>query len=197
MNEIHGVVVREAYKDYQPHINVRKVVERLLAGPPEAQLVGLQTVVLTNSGNLNHNQRRDRTWSRRKKIQLRKCLGLYHGKTPQSEAWVELFVDNILSYWPRPFYYIPLLRDMVLADSLYHEIGHHIHHTQRPEYKDREDVADDWKWKLGRSYFRRRYWCLIPLGSIAKAIRTTLKVLNKRKARASDGIVANRAESSR
>jgi hypothetical protein len=176
LNEIHGVIVHETYSNYQPHINVRKVVERLIAAVPANQLRGIKTVVLTNSGNLNHNQRRGKTWSRRRKVRLRECLGLYYHKTTQSEAWIEIFVDNILSCWPRALHYVPLLRDIFFAEPLYHEIGHHIHATQRPEYKEREAVADKWSKQLGRPYFKRTYWYLIPLVWIAKVIRHLYRI---------------------
>jgi hypothetical protein len=182
MNNIHGVIVSEAYKDYQPHINARKVVERLITAVPANQLRGIKTVVLTNSDNLNHNQRRGKTWSRRKKVRLRECCGLYYHKTTQSEAWVEIFVDNILSCWPCPLHHIPILLDMFFAEPLYHEIGHHIHATQRPEYKEREDVADEWSRKLCHPYFKRRYWYLIPLVWIVKVFRKSYGILKKRKA---------------
>jgi len=186
MNEIQDIIVREAYKDYQPYIKVRKVVERLVAAVPAKHLCGIKTVLLTNSGNLNHDQRRGKTWSRRKNVQIRECFGLYHRKTAQSEAWIEIFVDNILAAWPRPLHYIHFLCDLFFATTLYHEIGHHIHTTQRPEHKESEDVADEWQNKLSRPYFRRRYWYLI---WIVKAIRKTGKMLRKRKANhTSEGI---------
>ncbi len=37
---------------------------------------------------------------------------------------------------------IPLIREGKIADVLFHEIGHHIHFTCRPEYREKEDVAD-------------------------------------------------------
>ena len=42
------------------------------------------------------------------------------------------------SWWLR----IPLIREGKIADVLFHEIGHHIHFTCRPEYREKEDVAD-------------------------------------------------------
>jgi hypothetical protein len=54
-----------------------------------------------------------------------------------------------------------------VAQTLYHEIGHHIHYTIRPEYKEKEDVADRWSKKLTAKFLRRKYWYIIP---IAKTI---------------------------
>ena len=37
-----------------------------------------------------------------------------------------------------------MLRDIGFGHVLFHEIGHHIHNTVRPEYDEKEDVADKW-----------------------------------------------------
>jgi hypothetical protein len=52
---------------------------------------------------------------------------------------------------------------MVLGEVLFHEIGHHIHYTQAPEFREREDVAEDWKKRLSKIYFRKRYWYFLPI----------------------------------
>jgi hypothetical protein len=36
-----------------------------------------------------------------------------------------------------------------------------------PEFREKEDVADDWGKKFGARFVRRQYWYLIP---VAKAI---------------------------
>jgi hypothetical protein len=40
---------------------------------------------------------------------------------------------------------------------LFDEIGHHIHYTTRPEFREKEDVADVWKVRLENSYLRGRH----------------------------------------
>src|SRR5262249_23134580 len=54
-------------------------------------------------------------------------------------------------------------QDFAFGSPLFHEIGHHVHRTQAPEFRDREDVADRWRDRLLIPYFRRRYWYLVPL----------------------------------
>jgi hypothetical protein len=58
---------------------------------------------------------------------------------------------------------VSVLRNISFAKVLYHEIGHHIHKTSRPEFHEREDVADSWKHKLVRRFARKHYWYLRPL----------------------------------
>lgn len=41
---------------------------------------------------------------------------------------------------------------------LFHEIGHHVHTTIRPEFSEKEDVADDWGKKLMKNYMLKHCW---------------------------------------
>ena len=43
---------------------------------------------------------------------------------------------------------IPFIREGPIVDVFFHEIGHHIHHSIRPEFREREDVADVWMVRL-------------------------------------------------
>ncbi len=58
---------------------------------------------------------------------------------------------------------IPFFKNTVLANVLYHELGHHIHYTLRPEHRERENVADEWASRLGAHFVRKKYWYLRPL----------------------------------
>jgi hypothetical protein len=46
---------------------------------------------------------------------------------------------------------------------LFHEIGHHIHRTIRPEHTEKEDVADKWAGKLNANFIRKQYWYAMPV----------------------------------
>jgi len=59
--------------------------------------------------------------------------------------------------------HVPFLRDLVFGHVLFHEVGHHIHRTIRPEHTEREDVADTWAGKLSANFIRKRYWYALPL----------------------------------
>lgn len=76
---------------------------------------------------------------------------------------------------------MPFLRDLFFAPTLFHEIGHHIHKTARPEFREREDVAEDWEGKLSRRYFWRRYWYLMPIiYPVALAVKLVNRLWGKR-----------------
>jgi hypothetical protein len=164
------IEICESYKDFSPPSWVHKSVTRLIEGIPDKYLAGLHSVTLTNVDGLNHSRRRQKTISRKRKVTVRECRGLYHYKWQEKPAHIELFVDQIIHRWPLLVLKVPLFQDLLLADVLYHELGHHIHKTTAPEHREREDVADDWQKKLGRHYFRQNYKWIKLFGFILKPI---------------------------
>jgi hypothetical protein len=152
----------ENYRDFEPPANFRKLLEDLLDGAPSKYLVGLKTIVLTNQSALTRNQRRQKTWSRNRKIRLAEARGCYYRATRSSPATVWLYVDNILRSEKPWFRRLPLLRYYELGTVLYHEIGHHIHAVHRPVFEGKENVAEDWSKRLFGRFMRTRYWYLRP-----------------------------------
>lgn len=156
------VGVDDNYRDWVPPMDVRWVVSRLLDGTASRYKIGLSRVVLTNASGLSHDRRRQKTRSRGRKVVLAEARGAYHQQWQGDEAWVEIFVDNTLSGIPPGLLRLPPLRDSILAEVLFHEIGHHLHATQSPEYREPEGVAERWRRRLWRQYAWRRYWYLLP-----------------------------------
>jgi hypothetical protein len=166
---------------YTPPFDPVPIVERMLASVPPEYLVGLKEVVLTNSSGLSRKLRRAVTKSRKRKVKIVEARDLYHQQWHGQQAWIEIFVDNTLkecekNWWSR----LSFLREAELADVLFHEIGHHIHFTTRPEYREREDVADVWKVRLRKNYFRERRPVLQALFyPVRPIIRVLLKAIKK------------------
>jgi hypothetical protein len=75
-----------------------------------------------------------------------------------------------------------VLRDILFGDVVFHEVGHHIHYTTRPEYREKEDVADTWMRKLKKQYLRRKYAWLIPLLPLLRLLGQSLTRPSKAKA---------------
>jgi hypothetical protein len=173
--------VVEAYRDFAPPANFRQVVETLLTYVPPKYLVGLRTIILTNSSALSRDQRRQKTWSRNHKVRLSECRGSYSRATKSSPATIWLYVDNIVRHEPRWITRVPLLRYMEPSNVLYHEIGHHIHATSKPAYKEREDVAEEWRGKLLGNFASKRYWylrpLLLPFSLASRAVRSIKRAL--------------------
>ena len=93
MTDTHEIDIQDNYRDYTPPPWVRATVTRLIDGIPADYVNGLRTISLTNSDELNHRRRRQKTISRKRKVAVRDCQGLYHYKWQGQPAAIELFVD--------------------------------------------------------------------------------------------------------
>ena len=149
------------YTDYEPPFDVAPIIERMLESVPPKYLVGLSEVVLTNTAGLPRKLRRSMTKNRGRKRKQSAARGLYYQEWNNRPAWIQIYVDNTLRGWEKGWWLkFRFVQEATLEDVLFHEIGHHIHFSVRPEYRETEDVADVWKVRLRRFYNRRRHWCL-------------------------------------
>ena len=175
----HHLEITEAYRTYTPPEWFRPTVERILGGIPPKYLAGVRTLVLTDAGGMNHNRRRAKTLSRRKKVRIVETLGLYHRQWKGEPAWIELFADNIVPYCPSTWW--QFTRDITVGRTLAHEVGHHIHATQAPEYREREDVAEKWEGRLLFPFLMRRYWYFFPLVvAVIRCIQWVKRLLRRK-----------------
>jgi hypothetical protein len=161
--------VVERYSEYTPPFDVKSPVEKMVRSVPPNYLVGLEEIILTNTAGLPRKFRRRVTKSRKKTVKMIKARGLYHPAWKNRRAWIEIFVDNTFRIWERGWWLkFRLHRETLVGDVLFHEIGHHIHFAVRPEHREREDIADQWKVRLTRSYFRQNHRLL---GTILRSLR--------------------------
>lgn len=149
-----NVKVVEQYRDWTPVVQITPVVERLLRTLPQRYLAGIRTVVVSNASGLNRARRRSVTRSRKRKVKIVESRGLYHQAHGGDPAWIELFVDNIFAGEPRCSWRLPFWRDWIIGWTLCHEVGHHVHTVMAPEYREHEDVADDWASDLANQMFK-------------------------------------------
>lgn len=169
--------IQETYGRYKPPGWVRPTIERLLTGVPAAYLSGLGTIVLTDSSVVGPGKTR-RVGGR--KYDRRACRGFYyrrHGGTPAS---IEIIVDNVLAAYPRFASAFAVSRDGVFAGVLFHELGHHLEVTVGAAAPSGEAAAEEWKRRLGRLYFQRRYRWLRP---VARILRPVVHRLRRRAAK--------------
>lgn len=163
--------------NYDPPFDLVGMTHRMLRQVPRDYLNGLDVVVLINTEALSRKRLRSSTKSRKRKIRIAQTRGLYHPAWKGSTAWIEIFVDRTYERWAKGIWLrIPIIREMALSDVLFHEIGHHIHATARPEFREREDVAEEWRRKLEARYYLRQYWWLKPLAYI---LRPAVRLLSK------------------
>ena len=164
------IVVIENYQGFSPSFDAKAVIEDLLESVRPDLLAGLRSVVLTNTTALTGTRKRQhsRRYGRKRDKVL---LGRYYPAWNGEPAWIEVFVDEILASRPGWLLRLRFCRDMFLGWVLYHEIGHHIHATAKPEHRDKEKVADDWRTQLSGWHTKRRY----PITTAV--MRPTIRVL--------------------
>lgn len=143
-----AVKIIENYRGWQPPFDAAAVTRRLLDRLPRRHLIGLDAVVLTCAARMSRRRRRRKTRSRGRKVPIVRCLGLYHQKWRGDPAWIELFVDNIVARLNRVALAPRTTRELLIGRVLFHELGHHLHATQRPEYREQEAVAERWEARL-------------------------------------------------
>jgi hypothetical protein len=151
----------ESYREFEPPSGFKRNIETLLRYVPPEYLIGLKSIVLTNRAGLTRNKRKQKIWSRNRKVRLAEALGSYTHSTKSSPASVWLYVDNIVEAGSAWRYTVPVFRYVVTGKVLYHEIGHHISATHRPVH--RENVADYWSHKLRRDFYSRHYRYISPV----------------------------------
>ena len=152
------IPIVEAYRDYRPPFDTVKLIRQLLGAVPEKYLIGLDCVVLNNEASLSRKDRVGRVWSRKRKVNKSRTLGRYHPEWQGKRPWIEIRVDKTLAAYPSALLWLPPGRYLCLGAVLYHELGHHVHYFIRPEYKEKEDVADDWRNRFMANFLRKKYW---------------------------------------
>jgi hypothetical protein len=167
-------LVVENYHDYDPPRKTRETVEMLLRYVPSEYLVGLESIVLSNIRAFSHDERKQKIWGRRGKVPLTRSLGWYSSTNRNAPASIRLNIDKIEEAGVKQLSWVPIFGDYLLASTLYHEIGHHIHKFHRPEYEGRENLADAWSRKLYRGFVRKRYPWFIPIGYVLYKVWTPI-----------------------
>jgi hypothetical protein len=101
---------------------------------------------------------------------MQQVRGYYQRAWRGQPAYIELRVDKICLSLRGPLAWSGLLRDFTFGEVLFHEIGHHVHYTVRPEFKEKEDAADSWGKTLLSKGIRQRHRYLLFLRPLLKPI---------------------------
>jgi hypothetical protein len=164
------IPIYEHYGEFKPNLNVRMLVENLLDSVDPEYLQGLGSIVLSSQMQLPRRERRKKFLSRGIKHPVSRVLGFYRQSWKGQPACIELYVDKILTQAPGWQAHIPFAGFFLFAHVLFHELGHHLHKTRRPEFKEREDVAEEWRRKLTKIAFQKRYRRVMPFVKLFRLI---------------------------
>jgi hypothetical protein len=146
-----SIKIENQYKEGVP-INIEKTVNNLLIKVPKEQLVGLDTIVIVNK--VTHKRGR-------------KADGLYWPKIGSESARIEIAIGEIYKGMPRFVFFLPFIAKFMLADVLFHEIGHHYqsftHNLKKEEW---ENFATKYKKKMLKKTFLWWRLLLLPLSPL-------------------------------
>jgi len=165
------IAIHERYKSFDPPPWFSPTVERLLVSLPPQHVGGLQSVVLTDSASIGKGKTH-RVAGR--KYDRNACRGFYHQQWRGQPAWIQLVTDNILVGFPSSLLRFQLFRDLEVGETLYHEVGHHLHLTVGSVGRGGEETAENWRKRFSQIYFRRRYWYL---GAVVIALKAPVRFL--------------------
>ena len=152
------VSVKEDLGAYVAPSWVAPTVTRLLQSLQPAHLIGLSSIVLTESATtakVKIHRRAGRKYGPKDR------LGFYRPDRSGGAATIYLIVDNILTH--EGDVWLQAKRDVIMADVLFHEVGHHLNAKMGLIARNEEASAEAWSLKLWRLHIRRRYSFLIPV----------------------------------
>ncbi len=114
---------------YRCHIN--RKIENLLKYVPQNDLVGIEKIVVYN------------TFSKKSA----EYAGLYRGRDEKELASIEIALNSVFFCKTPVLMFVPFVGRFLLASVLYHEIGHHCHHSFKHGIKKskREIFANKYK----------------------------------------------------
>src|SRR6185437_4325844 len=171
MSTATSVRVTEVLVSYRPGVDCARLTQRLLSTVPDKYLVELESVVLCSLAEQSRSVRIGTLPRRGRRIKRDRVAGLYHYASRGQKAWIQIFVDNIQF----PAWYLSWIgptSEMAFGSVLYHELGHHAH-TIRPEYREKEDVADQWSDRFLLNHLKKKHrfwysalWCAAKLGKL-------------------------------
>jgi len=145
-----------AYKCFKPPFDIEATLRGALRVVPAKYVVGLDRVVLADATGLPRGRRRAKTYSRKRTVRIPEALGLYHQATRDRRAYIEIFVDNQVASGEGFGRLLHELDALMLASTLFHEIGHHIHFTKHPEQGEPERIAEKYQFQFTKRYSWRR-----------------------------------------
>ena len=143
-------------KHYQARIPlaIEALIRKLLLKIPKEHLIGLGAIILVDQVTHTRNK---------------KSTGLYWQRKGQELAKIEIAVTAIYKGMPRFIFYLPFIAKFMLANVLYHEIGHHYQYsTHGITSKGGEDFADKYRKQMLKKEFFLWGLLLLPISPLVQ-----------------------------
>ncbi len=150
-------------RNKRAYLNPENKIVRLLKFIPSEHLVGLDRIVILDQT----------TSADRKKRPVR---GQYVPKRGREPAYIEIAVENVIKGMPSVFVCLPFVTNFMLANVLYHEIGHHYaKSTHGITQQKQEQFANKYKVKSLVKAFKFWGMLLLPFKPIIRLLRDRTK----------------------
>ncbi len=156
-------------KHYQARIPlaIENLIRKLLVKIPKEHLVGLDAIILVDQVTHRRNQ---------------KSAGLYWQRKGQELSKIEIAVTAIYKGMPRFIFYLPFIAKFMLANVLYHEIGHHYQYsTHGIINKEGENFADKYRKQMLKKAFVLWRLLLLPMSPLVLWLHRSQKKRTKEK----------------
>jgi hypothetical protein len=118
-------------------MDLSKAIRKLLRHLPNEHLIGLGSVTFMDDFDHKNDEN------------LADAAGLYYRSYNMNPAYIELSISGIYGDAPYKMCLVPFVRKFWLAETLFHEIGHHYRHlTHGISKKENENFADQYQKKF-------------------------------------------------
>ena len=174
LNQTHGTMpeIRQSFKSYQPPGGLTESMEKLLSILRADETSAIDAIVLTDAESIGKGRTKR---VRGRKYAQRDCLGFYHPAGRYNTAWIQIVVDNVFAGVPRFAQARPLVREILLGHTLYHEVGHHLQRTHHEA--GGEIPAERWAKRLSRRFVEEHYrWLLLLARPVVRMYRLARRV---------------------
>ena len=127
--------------------NIQKAVTKLLRIVPKEHLMGIDKIVIAGQ------------------MKKREVSGTYRKGGGSEATVIEISFKSVYKKMPKFLFRFPFIPKFMLADALYHEIGHHFERNLSHGIKkrEREKYADDYGKKMLKKAFFGWLILLYPL----------------------------------
>ncbi len=150
------IIIKTRHESHIP-TTIEKLVKTLLSKVPNEHLIGLGAIIIVDQVTFKKHRRSE---------------ALYWPKDGKELARIEIGIETIFAGMPRVFFFLPFVVKFMLANALYHEIGHHYLSFTHGTLKIKgEDFADNYRKRMIRQVFWGWRLFLLPFRSLINLLK--------------------------
>lgn len=176
MNNLPIKIIIDDHLSRSLSFDFEKNIKFLLDFIPVEHLVGLQEIKVIEYSPENKRKT---------------AYGFYYGKDQGiKNPVIVICVGNLFNKIPKVvFYFIPFIPRLLLADTLFHEIGHHLQSSSHGLKKEQwENNANSYARKMTKKVFKRSKWILFIFFGPILLLQKLLKNLKIQKSQKSQTV---------